>query len=572
MATRAKPEASFASTRLTRRNYNGPSLLSQVGGKKVREDAKYRKSTDGEDDSRKKRVFEPATDDEPLSSSDEAESSSSLSDDGGQRASQNKENRPVRKTLEEKLAGEEAATGSGNRSSPRKNGGRNATTDSPRDGSKKSARQQWRRSHKRTFSDLIGSDDEDEELFPPFMSSSQASKRKRNVGYGSFKNVHTGSSFRVPSSSMLESSQQEAPSPGFKQPAEVPDLDGTTKDTSSEEENSGFKIPMEIDIASPKMKTGTPVNAKKKKKGTRRDAKPGFKMPPGSTEHDVVSHSSPGREFKHPLPFPPDGISSSSLAASSAKDRLFDLDDISSPSSLSSAESDFSLDDQDPTVLAGENALPDPSDEGLCPMCKQPVDRDLLLDFLAQPKQRVRDQERFCESHRKETAEQEWRDKGYPTIDWEGFDERIRGHFAALEKMLTPDCHSFYRNILDGEMKSGKAKNFRLSLAGEGLENMSCGYYGSKGAAKMLHAVTTQFSKKLRRLAATDHLVKTAGVTTYAQAVLVPELTVILVKEDMEVSDETARQILRETIDIGEKLNYVPNDVVPIPEDAENTA
>lgn len=87
-----------------------------------------------------------------------------------------------------------------------------------------------------------------------------------------------------------------------------------------------------------------------------------------------------------------------------------------------------------------------------------------------------------------------------------------------------------------------------------------------------LSAVTTQFSKRLRRLAATDHLVKTAGVTIYAQAVLVPELTVLLVKEDMGVNDETARQILRETIDIGEKLNHVPNDVVPLPEDTENIA
>ncbi|KAJ9267673.1 hypothetical protein DTO021C3_7318 [Paecilomyces variotii] len=564
MVTRAKPEASFASTRLTRSNYYGPPLLSQVGGKKVREDSKYGKGPDPEKESGEKRVFEPATDDEPLSSSDEAESSAESLDYGKTKSLEGKGNRSAQKSLEEKLADEDAATGTGNRASPRKNNGRSTAVDSLRDGSRKSTRQHRRQSPKRTFSDLIGTDDEEDELFPSFMSSSQASKRRRNIGYGGLKNVHTGSSFKVPASSMLESSQQEAPSPGFKKPAEMPNLDEPTKDTTSEEENSGFKVPMEIEIASPQMKKG-------KKKGTKRDAKPTFKIPPGSTEHDVVSHSSPSREFKHPLPFPNDGISSSSLATSSAKDRLFDLDDDnSSLGSLSSVESDLLLDDQDKTVLASQHAVPEPSDEALCPMCKQRVDRDVLLDFLAQPKQRVRDQERFCESHRKESAEQEWRDKGYPTIDWEGFDERIRGHFAALEKILTPDCHSFYRNILDGEMKSGKAKNFRLSLAGEGLENMSCGYYGSKGAGKMLHAVTTQFSKKLRRLATTDHLVKTAGVTTYAQAVLVPELTVLLVKEDMGVSDETARQILRETIDIGEKLNYVPNDVVPIPEDAEN--
>ena len=84
-----------------------------------------------------------------------------------------------------------------------------------------------------------------------------------------------------------------------------------------------------------------------------------------------------------------------------------------------------------------------------------------------------------------------------------------------------------------------------------------------------LQALTTRFSHKLRRLAASDHIVKSAGVVGYAQAVLVPELAVRLVKEDMGVSDEAARQILRDSIDIGEKLNFALNDKVPIPEELE---
>jgi translation elongation factor EF-Tu-like GTPase len=71
-------------------------------------------------------------------------------------------------------------------------------------------------------------------------------------------------------------------------------------------------------------------------------------------------------------------------------------------------------------------------------------------------------------------------------------------------------------------------------------------------------------------LAAEDHIVKTAGPVIYAQAVLVPELAVRLVKEDMGVDVDSARQILRESIEIGEKLNFAPNDVVPIPAESEN--
>jgi hypothetical protein len=84
-----------------------------------------------------------------------------------------------------------------------------------------------------------------------------------------------------------------------------------------------------------------------------------------------------------------------------------------------------------------------------------------------------------------------------------------------------------------------------------------------------LQALTARFSRKLRRLAVSDHIVKSAGVVGYAQNVLVPELAVRLVKEDMGVNDETARQILRDSIEIGEKLNFALNDKVPVPEDVE---
>lgn len=82
-----------------------------------------------------------------------------------------------------------------------------------------------------------------------------------------------------------------------------------------------------------------------------------------------------------------------------------------------------------------------------------------------------------------------------------------------------------------------------------------------------LQALTQHFSRKIHRLASCDQIANKAGVVGYAQFVLVPELTMRLVKEDMDVCDETARQIMRESIDIGEKVNPAPNDVVPMPEE-----
>ncbi|KAF7157429.1 hypothetical protein CNMCM5623_001690 [Aspergillus felis] len=320
----------------------------------------------------------------------------------------------------------------------------------------------------------------------------------------------------------------------------------------------------------------TKTESKKKAVGKA----PSFMVPPDID--DLLPPSSGSRtkpEFAIPPSLPNDTISSSSGFASSAQiSHFFDSDDdCSSGTSLSSVPEnlleefsqmeDVLLSDMDDSESAELKPELKPS---LCPWCKKAVEPDALRKFRAQPKQRIREQQQFCESHQKETAEKEWKERGYPDIDWNTFDERIRGHFDDLDSILVPEGNSYYRNVLDTMLKSGKAKNFRLTLAGDALETICCGYYGTRGANKMLQALTARFSRKLRRLAAEDHIVKTAGPVIYAQAVLVPELAVRLVKEDMGVDVDSARQILRESIEIGEKLNFAPNDVVPIPVESEN--
>ncbi len=74
--------------------------------------------------------------------------------------------------------------------------------------------------------------------------------------------------------------------------------------------------------------------------------------------------------------------------------------------------------------------------------------------------------------------------------------------------------------------------------------------------------IMSNFSSQIRRLAATDKLISSGGVSGYVQAVLVPELAVLLVKEDMSVDDEAARAILQESIEVGDLLNEEEEDVV----------
>jgi len=67
--------------------------------------------------------------------------------------------------------------------------------------------------------------------------------------------------------------------------------------------------------------------------------------------------------------------------------------------------------------------------------------------------------------------------------------------------------------------------------------------------------IMSRFASKLRRLAASDKLISSGGVSGFVQAVLVPELAVLLVMDDLNVDLERAREVLRDSAEIGNLLN-----------------
>jgi hypothetical protein len=470
MVTRAKPDASFASTNLA--YYSGPHLLSQAGGKSLRYDTRYQASTKEEPKSPTKLLREPATDDDPLSDSDENEDSQSSSRD-------DVEYYAAKTTLAEKLAEIEK------RDTTVKNGKRRPEA-SPRQGVRKSVRQRASsrkdQSPKRPLNDFL--DEKDDDPFP-FMSS-QSSKRRRTLGYGG-KHAHGPSpSYGMSTSSLPDSSPLGKLSQGFQE-SKVSEADIVARRPQGSDD--GFRVPIEIEVNTPLSKHRTRSKAQPSKDEGSSPVE--FRMP--RVLGDVAAYSSQEIGFKEPP-----GLSLSSVSLGPTKDYSFlYMDDGESISPLSSVTSNMFLDlsQEEKAFVAAEKASESATpNEFLCPMCKEPVEPDLLIKFQAQANQRVREQQRFCDSHKRRSAEKQWHEKGYPQIDWENFEERIRGHFPALEKILNPEYSSFYRNILDTTMKAGKAKNFRLTISGDGLDNMSCGYYGSKGASKMCVFASLRFT------------------------------------------------------------------------------
>lgn len=77
--------------------------------------------------------------------------------------------------------------------------------------------------------------------------------------------------------------------------------------------------------------------------------------------------------------------------------------------------------------------------------------------------------------------------------------------------------------------------------------------------------IISHFSHRIRRRAASDSLVSTGGVSAFVQAVLTPELAVMLVKEDMKTNDEGARAVLRDSAEVGHLLNEEEDEVIQDP-------
>ncbi|KAB8212797.1 hypothetical protein BDV33DRAFT_210850 [Aspergillus novoparasiticus] len=208
-----------------------------------------------------------------------------------------------------------------------------------------------------------------------------------------------------------------------------------------------------------------------------------FKVPKDIDIKSPPSKSRLSPKFKAPSPLLNNIVSRSSFAPSSAQEPdIFNTND-KDALPLSSPLSKLSKTGLQDILLDEAGDIPKPK-ESLYPWYKEPVDPELLLRFPSQPKQRIQEQQRFCDSY-KTAAEKEWHDKGYPVIDWDTFDNRIHSYFNNLESLLVPNSWSYYRNILDLILKAGKAKNFWLILEGDGLEIISCGYYSTHGSDKI---------------------------------------------------------------------------------------
>lgn len=201
-----------------------------------------------------------------------------------------------------------------------------------------------------------------------------------------------------------------------------------------------------------------------------------------------------------------------------------------------------------------------------CPMCHEEVDGKLLEKHSTRGKMSVKQQTAFCRLHKRLSAEAAGTEKGYPKIDWETLDSRCSAHQGFLQNILEGKQASHYRKVLKERVDTGKNRTLLTSQ-----DNLAPGYYGPRGLQVMTEFIMSALSDVIRRRAVEDKLISARSYTGYVQTVLVPELAVRLIMEDMSVSEERAREVLDESVEIGELLHEEARDVVRIEDNEEDT-
>lgn len=204
-------------------------------------------------------------------------------------------------------------------------------------------------------------------------------------------------------------------------------------------------------------------------------------------------------------------------------------------------------------------------------MCKAIVDRAFLESFTpAGRRMRSREALRFCEAHNERSAQNRWGDAQYPVIDWDVLDDRLAALDYVVEEIIEKRRPSTYRQELEKKLASHKGRHFLRDTEAGSSRDSTPGYYGSKGARRMMEYILNTFGRKLRKESSRDSIFGAVGISGFVQIVLIPEVACCLVMEDMEMEEEQARAILKESAEMGELVNAEEEEEVVLVEEDDD--
>jgi hypothetical protein len=149
-----------------------------------------------------------------------------------------------------------------------------------------------------------------------------------------------------------------------------------------------------------------------------------------------------------------------------------------------------------------------------------------------------------------------WKEKEYPTIDWGKLDSMISKHHSFIKELIN-GADSYYRERLAETVNAGKNRSLLKSNY-----NPTPGYYGTRGLRAISENTMQKFTPLLKRRMVVDRLMAARGFTPYVEYVVVPEVANKLIMEDMKCGAARAREIMCESLEVGELLSEGIGDIV----------
>lgn len=225
--------------------------------------------------------------------------------------------------------------------------------------------------------------------------------------------------------------------------------------------------------------------------------------------------------------------------------------------------------------------LPKEVEEGTqCPICRAPVHTDDYWDYWKGKDRTVKNQNQFCRIHRTKSAQEEY-NKGYPEIVWDDLPHRIKKRRMDLYKILHNERSSTYRDRYEPLALTGRAaavpsrrkdlpEHVQQELESHALDDLSTypGYYGPHGRRLITETVMKVLKNEIKNCS--DPVVQGSGPATFVQAVLVPEVAIMLIMEDCLVDRQAAEEIREKTYELGVLLNEEIEDSIEVHEQSDD--
>ncbi|KAF2869549.1 RTC4-like domain-containing protein [Massariosphaeria phaeospora] len=209
--------------------------------------------------------------------------------------------------------------------------------------------------------------------------------------------------------------------------------------------------------------------------------------------------------------------------------------------------------------------LPPNTRDDQCPLCQAPVSPTHYRSFWTGKALRLGHQTAFCKQHHQRSAAAEYAKQGYPRIDWAALPARIAAKKPQLTAILrdTAPEPSTFRLAHAAAVRSGRELKVRAMLADDSILRSSTGYYGARGFRVMMEVMTGQLRDVLAQCQRDDEVVGRYGFAAFMREVLVPELTLLLVGEDLGgVGVERAREVVGGSGEVGWVVNEEVEDRV----------